>query len=51
MFIKDLNNLKNIGKTIIISTHKKTIYSSLKPKIYKFEDGICNEKKKKANVS
>ena len=51
LFIEDLKELLMNNKTIIISTHKKTIYSELKPVLYKFEDGICNEKKRKRKAN
>lgn len=51
LLLEDLKKLLVIGKTLVISTHKKTIYSELKPIIYKFEDGICNEKKRENKIS
>jgi ABC-2 type transport system ATP-binding protein len=51
LFIEDLKELVSKGKTIVISTHKKNLYSDLKPNIYKFEDGVCNEKKRKTKIN
>ena len=50
LFVDDLKKLLEKGKTIIISTHKKSVYASLKPIVYKFEAGVCNEKKRKTKA-
>ena len=51
LLIEDLKKLLINNKTIIISTHKKTIYNELHPIIYKFETGTCNETKRKRKVN
>ena len=51
LFIDDLEVLVSKGKTIVISTHKKTLYSDLKPIIYKFNEGVCNEKKRRSKTN
>lgn len=50
-FIDDLKLLLMNNKTIIISTHNKALYKDLKPVIYKFESGICNERKRKPKTN
>lgn len=50
-FIEDLKLLLLNNKTIIISTHNKALYKDLKPVIYKFESGICNERKRKPKAN
>ena len=50
-FILDIKQLLINNKTIIISTHKKSIYNELKPVVYKFESGVCNEKRKKSKTN
>lgn len=44
---EDLKEMLINGKTIIISTHNKTIFKELKPIIYHFKEGVCNEKKQR----
>lgn len=51
LLIEDLKKLLINNKTIIISTHKKTIYNELHPIIYKFETGTCNETKRKRKTN
>ena len=46
LFVEDLKELLSKNKTIIISTHNKNVYKELNPIIYKFNNGVCNEKKK-----
>ncbi|MCM1130567.1 MAG: ABC transporter ATP-binding protein [Anaeroplasma bactoclasticum] len=45
IFKEDVLQLLNNKKTIIISTHNKSLYKDLKPIIYYFKEGICNGKK------
>lgn len=45
VFMEDAQGLLTEGKAIVISTHNKTAYKDLKPVIYSFKEGICNERK------
>ena len=45
LFKEDIYKLLEKKKTIIISTHNKTLYKDLKPRIYTFKEGIAYEKK------
>ncbi len=45
LFKEDIHKLLEKKKTIIISTHNKTLYKDLKPRIYTFKEGIAYEKK------
>ncbi|MDE6660736.1 MAG: ABC transporter ATP-binding protein [Anaeroplasmataceae bacterium] len=46
LFKEDIETLIQEKKTIIISTHDKALYRDLRPILYYFKDGICNEKRK-----
>ena len=45
--IEDVKSLVNSGKTIIISTHKPLLYKDIYSITYKFDEGVCNEKKRR----
>ena len=47
LFIEDIKSLVNSGKTIIISTHKPLLYKNIYSITYKFDEGVCNEKKRR----
>lgn len=44
-FKEDVKNLVFQNKAVVISTHNKNIFKDLKPIIYTFKEGVCNEKK------
>lgn len=44
MFKDDIDKLVKNGKTIIISTHMRTLFKDLQPEIIKFKGGIVCEK-------
>ena len=48
LFKDDLLKMLDENKTIIISTHSKQLFKDLKPIIYNFKEGVCDDKTKAA---